>query len=138
MTTRSAARTEFLNDLLDAAISCHGYGWFEVDEYPDVDNAADAYAVIREPGTNEEFRVTLDTMARGLRIIRDATLGPAVDHDGDLVRTNASTGNRLYFGGVVRDDLLKADRTNGEDGDFDVIGALAVLECALFGHVEYA
>jgi hypothetical protein len=33
--------------------------------------------------------------------------------------------------------LLVHDRTNGEDGDADVIGALAVLECALFGEIVY-
>jgi hypothetical protein len=138
MTTRSAARTEFLNDLLVTAIENYGYGWFEVDEYPNVDNAADAYAVIREEDTNTKFRVTLDTMAHGLSVIRHARVGPAVDHEGNPVRCNVDTGYRLYFGGEARTELLLADRTNGDDGGFDVIGALAVLECALFGQVIYA
>lgn len=137
MTTRSAARTEFLNDLLVTAIESYGYGWFSVEEYPNVDNAADAYAVIREEDTNTKFRVTLDTMARGLSVIRHAKLGPAY-HEGNPVRCNVDTGYRLYFDGDTRTELLKADSTNGDDGGFDVIGALAVLECALFGQVIYA
>ncbi len=83
----------------------------------------------------ETWRVDLDTMAKGLGIIRSAVMRE-VEHDGPVPH-NKDTGERLYFGGEARRELMLADRSNGEDGDYDVIGALAVLECALFGRVVY-
>ncbi len=83
----------------------------------------------------ETWRVDLDTMAKGLGIIRNAVMRE-VEHDG-LVPHNKDTGERLYFGGESRRLLMLADRTNGEDGDYDVVSALAVLECGLFGRVSY-
>lgn len=140
---RSAKRKEFLAYLLSCAIEHAGYGQFRTLEYevPDEDYGV-WYAVIEwdeeapVPGT---VRVDIDTMARGLAIIRDAVM--KVDErypDDGPIPHNASTGERLYFGGPARTDLLVSDRTNGEDGDYDVIGALAVLECACFGRVVYA
>lgn len=140
--TRSAARTEFLTDLLTTALYHQGYGQFDVTT--DRTDANSPYAVIQFHEDGPEggrHTVNLDTMARGLRVIRDAVLGPAgplsLDPDGQ-VYCNRTTGERLYFGGLARTDLLTADRTNGKDGDYDVIGALAVLECAIFGRVVYA
>jgi hypothetical protein len=127
-------RTEFLTDLLVTAIENCGYGWFEVDEY-DPDQGT---ATITDSHTGLEYKVNLSTMSKGLGVIREATLGPATDHNGFPVQTNRETGDRLYFGGPPRTDLLICDQTNGEDGEYDVIGALAVLECGLFGQVVYA
>lgn len=134
--TRSAARTEFLSDLFTTAMAHGGYGQFTVSDYTDTSATVTFHEDGPEGGTH---RVNLDTMARGLRVIRDAVLrDPGGYMTGALVPHNAETGQRLYFGGDARRALLLADRTNGDKGDYDVIGALAVLECALFGRVVYA
>jgi hypothetical protein len=132
---RSRARERFLHDLFVTAIENYGYGFFAVEDYSGDVAPREAYAVIVDPEEPaKSWRVDIDTMAKGLSVIRNAR---QVARDGETFRVNAK-GERLYFGGRVRTDLLKAERTNGADGDCDVIGALAVLECALFGRVVYA
>lgn len=135
MANRSEERKEFLSDLLDTALDHRGYGQFSVGEF------TDDYAVIHFHESGDEggsHTVTLDTMARGLAVIRNAVLRDLDGYEaGSKVPHNVVTGQRLFFGGQARRDLLEADRTNGLDGDYDVIGALAVLECALFGRVIY-
>ena len=146
---RTPERIEFLHDLMVTAIENYGYGWFDVLEYEG--DGADIRAVIRqqEEDEPETFTVDIDTMAKGLGVIRSAVEKdfPAKVWDRDAhmhvdgterALANAKTGDRLEFGGKPRKMLLLADRTNGEDGDYDVLGALAVLECALFGQVRYA
>lgn len=144
MAKRSAEREQFLADLLTGAIEHAGYGFPAAKVWHCPDGApgqwyaeiTDRYLEPGDEGYGETQRVDLDTMAKGLGVIRDAVL-KEVRHDGPVPH-NAKTGERLYFGGEARRDLLLADRTNGDDGDYDVIGALAVLECALFGRVVYA
>ena len=137
MSTRTVARVEFLTDLFTTAMAHGGYGQFTVSDYTDTS----ATITFHEGGTH---RVSINTMAHGLRVIREAVMRPVDDisrysgGDPDMVPHNRKTGQRLYFGGDARKHLLKADETNGKDGDYDVIGALAVLECALFGRVVYA
>lgn len=119
MTARSPERKQFLTDLLITAIEHGGYGFAEATEYvPDGD---DPHAVIVDRYDEDDddalppTRVDLDTMAKGLGILRK------IEKPSQWVR-----------------DLLLADRTNGDDGDYDVIGALAVLESAVFGEIRYA
>lgn len=121
MATRSPERKQFLTDLLCTAIEHAGYGFPEALVYePDADQPH-AFIIDRyesegvADGDLEQYRIDLDTMAHGLRVIEKWDRKPdwAVE-------------------------LLVASRTNGDDGDYDVIGALAVLECALFGQVTYA
>ncbi len=128
--TRTEERITFLTDLFTDAIDHGGYGWFIVDQY----SGENMCATIRDTVTSTVHHVSIDTIATGLRVIRDSTLAVV---DGHTVRVNAQ-GERLYFGGDARRELMLADRTNGEDGDYDVVGALAVLECGLFGSVVYA
>lgn len=135
---RSEARGKFLTDLLTTAVENHGYGWFHVEQYKWEGRAPeDVFAVITETedDTPRTFTITIDTFAKGLAVIRDAIV--ATSDDGTYLH-NAETFERLGFGGTERDELLLADRTNGDDGDYDVIGALAVLECGLFGEVVYS
>lgn len=119
MKTRTRERNQFLSDTLVGAIEHAGYGFPEIVEYvvePDGDPAG-TYAVITDRYDDEDttqHRVTVDTIAKGFGVIR-----------------------RLGTPNDMARDLLLADRTNGEDGDLDVVGALAVLECALFGKVVY-
>lgn len=129
---RSPEREQFLLDVFTTAIENYGHGWFWVTAYKwEGLPPSEAYAEITAQDDDKQYRVTIDTMARGLTVVREAEL------NGDVVRVNAK-GEPLGFGGEARRQLLIADRTNGEDGDYDVIGALAVLECALFGRVIYA
>jgi hypothetical protein len=140
MTTRerSEERKQFLTDLLITAVEHCGYGWFTSREYEPNGELGTAYAVIEEFDGEEwnKYHINLDTFARGLGVIRNAV--PKVDErypdDGEVLH-NRKTGERLYLSSYLREDILAADRTNGEEGDIDVVGALAVLECGLFGKV---
>jgi hypothetical protein len=59
---------EFLSDLWTTAIENYGYGWFTVTEYRWENlHPQDQYAVIVENSTGETFRVTAQTMAKGLK-----------------------------------------------------------------------
>lgn len=120
MGRRTAERTAFLSDVLETALYHSGYGWFRVVEY----DADKGVAVIEEYEScgackeHERHTVDLDTIAKGLGVLR---------------RTEPAG-----FAGEALTMLRLADRTNGDDGDYDVIGGLAVIECALFGKVVYA
>jgi hypothetical protein len=131
MVKRSPERIEFLTDLLTTAIENGGYGWFTVEtwRWEDVE-PGDAFAEITAEDGTFNGRIDLDTMARGLGVIKAAV------QDGGLLR-NAATSERLYLSPEVRASIMLADHTNGDDGDLDVVDALAVLECALFGSVVY-
>lgn len=136
---RTAARIEFLANVLTTAIENTGYGQFWTHEYPDLPDEADLYADIEfydDEGTHH--RVDLDVIARGFGIIRNAVrkVDAQYPNDGQVFH-NATTGQRLYMGETMRDNLLLADRTNGDEGEFDVFDGLAVLECALLGAVTY-
>lgn len=130
MTKRSPEREKFLSDLLVTAIEHMSYGFPATLEYkPEPDGEPGAsYAVIYDRYEEDEpwdaddswkpkesWRVDIDTMAKGLGVVR------RIEKPANWVR-----------------DLLLADRTNGDDGDYDVVGALLVLECAIFGKPMYA
>lgn len=135
---RTAKRTEFLGDVLVGAVENYGYGWFKVEDYhtPE-DDPASWYADIVAEDDDEGIvhHVDLDVIAKGFGVIRDAVLRETA---GEAVLHNAKTGDRLYVSEGQRANILLSNRTNGEDGDMDVIDYLAVVECALFGQVVYA
>lgn len=117
------ARAKFLSDLIVTAIEHRGYGFPGIITYAvePKGNPRSTIAIIfdryEDPnGVGEQWTVNLDTMARGLQVVQ------AMDPEthADWVR-----------------ELQLADRTNGEDGGYDVNGALLVLECALFGEGTY-
>jgi hypothetical protein len=126
MTKRSPEREEFLAGILTTAIEHGGYGFPGVVEYKwEGREPADVYAVIvdryvedDDPEYGKHWRVDIGTIAHGFAVFRDNVKD--LQTPADWVRA-----------------LLVHDRTNGEDGDADVIGALAVLECALFGEIVY-
>jgi len=131
---RTPKREQFLLDVFVTAIENYGYGFFVTEQYVWDVPAAQAYAVIADKqDESRRWRVDIDTMATGLRVIRTAK---QITQGGETYRVNAD-GQRLYFGGPAREAVVAADRSNGDEGDIDVIGALAVLECALFGRVVY-
>ncbi len=134
---RSEKRQEFLNDLLVTAIENFGYGSFVVNEY-DPYKGEGSYAEIGwydDEYDPTKSRVDYDLLVKGLRIIRKAELQP-VDEDGNEVLFSA--GKRLYLSPGQRKNIMLADRTNGDEGDIDVVDALAVLEIGVFGQVVFA
>lgn len=153
---RTAERVEFLGDVLVGAIENYGYGWFLVEEYhiPEDDPSSWFADIIAEDDDEKTVHhVDLDVLARGFGVIRDAKLDTTptetryLDYGGEkhpyevggeTVLHNAKTGQRLFMSEAQRANILLTNRTNGDDGDMDVIDYLAVLECALFGQVVYA
>jgi len=139
MKTRSPERIEFLNDLLETAMSHAGYGFFHVVRSDDTDKTNPTVVIEDKDDESETHTVTFDTLTKGLGVIRAAVLQEVTDHDGThSVYHNKKTGQRLYMSASMRDNILRANRTNGYEGDLDVLDALAVLECGLFGAVVYA
>lgn len=127
MRARTAERNEFLADLLITAIEHSGYGFPAALEYETSEDApAETYAVIydryEESPTGPEWKPTktwkvdVDTMATGLGNLRR--------------KYSAKTSGYLS-------ELFEADREN-DAGITDVVGALAVLEAALFGDITYS
>src|SRR5918999_1777560 len=111
MKTRTKERAQFLSDLLVTAIEHSGYGFPTAIKYepePGGDPAA-TFAVIRdhyeEDDVDTTWRVDIDTMARGLEIIRRAfvaTDGTPTQYrpegTGDAVYVHPDTWERLYLG----------------------------------------
>lgn len=135
-TTRSAKRTEFLNDLLVTTIENGGYGPFRTLSYEPRD--AEPYAVVRFHGDGmASHRVTVETFAHGISVIRKAVdqINSDYPSDGEVLH-NAGTGQRLFMGSEMRQRILMASDEN-DAGEMDVLDALAILECAIFGAVTY-
>jgi hypothetical protein len=137
---RTQERIQFLTDVLITAVENYGYGWFSVDEYEPGGDEPDgkAYAAITDDfDDNKQHRIDLAVIAHGFGVITDAK--PAVDpkhpNDGEVLH-NAKTGQRLFVSGQNRKRLVEASRLN-DAGELDVIDALAVVECGLFGAVTY-
>lgn len=148
---RTPERERFLADVLTTAVEHQGYGFFHVLRYRWDCPPVETYALIEESPdyvSGDEaaiWRIDIETTSKGLGVIRGARYAAANSADphapganGEVAVLFAADGKRLYFGGQPYRDLMLADRTNGAEGDFDVIAALAVVECALFGQVVYA
>ena len=125
---RSLERTQFLVDVLSTAVETGISYWAEtvhVEDHtgttPEGDNldplgsGGDCYAaLIREDETGTEYKVTLETIARG------ATKLAATSINNDLVN-----------------DFREANRTNGHRGDIDAANADMALQMGVFGDVIY-
>lgn len=117
---RSAARTEFLNDLLVTALEGGINYWAHItdaDHRHDTQGRIDGYksATIREKENGgQEYVVTIDTMATGIRRLLD------------------------HYGPGVGTRLREANRTNGESGDFDALDADQALQWGIFNTGVYA
>lgn len=135
---RSAARTAFLSDVLICAIEHNGYGFpglvssdLDFDREPMMTQAliVDRY----EEEGQAPVRIDLDTIAAGIGVIRNA-----VDQDikDEMILHNAKTLQRLHLSHGARKDILECSREN-DASEIDVVYALAILECGLFGAVTY-
>lgn len=146
MTKRSAARTQFLINIMITAVEHNGYGFIDVDAY-DPDSGTATVSDRYDDEDYTQWYLNPDVIAKGLAVIRDARPqdvtttyceGTEWEHSETVsVLHNADTDQRLYLSTGARREILLADRTNGEEGDLDVIDCLAVVECALFGAVTY-
>lgn len=126
MSKTESRRTEYLTDILGTAAHVHA-------ECVDVTGFREEYG----PGPNytihddsiedgvTAFPVTLETVRRGLRLVRNAT----AEGDGTTIK---------HLGEGMRREIMKGDRSNGEDGNWDD-GFLvsAVVEIGLWGQVMY-
>lgn len=122
---RTDKRKEFLTDLLTTAVEGGINYWAGVIRYKwDTDTGTalgeafvDLYeteeAYDKKPEDIEVFHVTIDTIAHGIGILREK---------------HAHYPPKAFW---------EADRTNGEDGDYDAGDADAILQAGLFGEVVY-
>ena len=114
MTTRSAARVEFLTDVYTTALE-GGIGyWAECSEYQ---WSTIQRAVIHDTAADDDRAhvITLDTIARGLAAI---------------------TTGRITLSDGHRHRITTADRTN-DAADLDANDADLIVQAALFGAITY-
>lgn len=147
MAVRSAERASFLNDVLITAIEHAGYGFSTVveGEFSDEDPTKTRYVIEdRYTERNDEdygqtWVVTIETIAAGIGVIKNAVMRDIETRAGgtEQVLHNATTGERLYLGPAARAEILEASAEN-DGGEIDVVAALAILECGIFGYVMYA
>lgn len=136
MTQRSPEREQFLADVLTTAVEGGIQYWGLVSEYKHEYSGvpvADTYAIVHEvspeDGDEDEDgfairgrRVTIDTIAHGIQVLTT----------GENAGKSFSLDGHDYW-----QQFLLANRTNGEDGDYDADIADNVLQAGLFGEVVY-
>ena len=138
MTKRTEKRAQFLKDVLVTAVESYGYTpWFQFDNYNPDNGTVTVYHDENEDGEYSDgpYQINLDDVARGLRLYREAWADPPT-------YTSPTTGETTLMyparnTGSYRYQLLVADRTNGDDGDFDVTTADSVLQMAVLGKEIY-
>lgn len=111
---KSAARIQFLSDILSTAIEGGIDYWAQFDSIEKVDDANDIIgwryesAVIYDyDDPDEKFVINNDVVAKGLNMI---------------IRRNADRDKALIL----------CSKTNGADGDFDADDADKIIQFALF------
>lgn len=117
---KSAERVEFLSDILSTAIEGGIDYWAQFDSIEKIDDANNILgwryesAVIYDyDDPDEQFTINIDVIAKGLGILR---------------KRNADRDS----------DLLLANRTNGDEGDFDAWDADKIVQFGLFGKLVFA
>ena len=123
MSARSIERNQFLCDVFITAIEGGINYWAEVESYGWYGRMTDgsfyAWVVEFEKDDAEAVRVDIDVIARGFARLPAWLLrqGFAKDH---------------YFW-----QAIEANRSNGEDGDFDSSVADIIVQLGLLGEVRY-
>lgn len=117
---RSPEREQFLNDLLATAVEggINYWAWIiAAEQTHDQRGRVTGYksVTIREKEYGDQtYTITIDTMATGInRLLK-----------------------RLSYS--VAADLHLANRTNGDDGDFDALDADQIVQHAIFNKSVYA
>lgn len=125
---RTEKREEFLADILTTAIEGGINDWAEVHEYR-WENLAhrDYFAVIAdmEDEDFEPVKITIDTIAKGIGVIKS------------WKKEKNFEPNYFGDGGAYWRQFLLADRTNGDDGDYDAIVADWIVQAGIFGEIVY-
>lgn len=132
---RTAAREEFLADILSTAVEGGINDWSVVSSYkwvdlPNAEHHAIVHEVDPEEGIEEDedgyairgMLLSIDVIARGIGVIKGFDYQP----------------NYFGDGGEYWRQFLLADRTNGEDGDYDAIVADWIAQAGLFGEIRYS
>ncbi|MBF4194645.1 hypothetical protein [Mycolicibacterium phlei] len=143
--TRSEERLRALSDIL-----CDGlmYSWFRVEEL-DADHCTAVLLVNtgdEEPDTGREVwrRVTVgpDDVARGLRMYREWLEGKRETYPGEwkaraegntFCRAEGERAPENHYGW----QLVKFDRTNGREGDYDATTADCAMQLATLGYIIF-
>lgn len=118
--SRTPQRLQFLQDVLTTAIEGGVNYWATVTEYRwEHLPVGDAFAVLFDTeGDNEKHRVDVDVVAKGIGVL-----------------TGARTGDR--WKGTYWQQFVAANRTNGDQGDYDADIADQIVQAGLFGEVVY-
>lgn len=133
---RTPEREQFLADVLTTAVEGGINDWAYVSEYQHEYTpvpVAETHAIVHEvdPSDVEEddegyavrgLRVDIDTIAKGIGVIKGFDNPP----------------NYFGDGGSYWKQFLLADRTNGDDGDYDAIVADWIVQAGLFGTIVYS
>lgn len=133
---RSPERTQFLSDVLSTSLH---YSWFELIE-ADWDKGTATIKAEHDLDEWQTHEIGPDDVARGLRMYREWLEGKREAYPGqwaagfDFNRAEGERAGASYYGW----ELAKADRTNGEEGDYDVSTADSALQFAIFGGVIYS
>jgi hypothetical protein len=123
MRKRSAKREQFLKDVLVTAVESNPYTpWFSFDDYHPDAGTVTVWHDKEEDGSycDGPYAVDLDTIAAALATYREQ------------VAALPSGGKNTYAY-----QLVLADRSNGDDGDFDVTTADAIMQIAVLGEEIY-
>lgn len=110
----SEERMQFLGDILETGLT---YQWFKVEYLNTNKVEAILFAESDDTGRFYEVFIGPDDVERGLSIYR---------------RT-FKTAPKGWYG----HQLVLADKTNGEDGDYDAVTADMVMQLAVFGEVLF-
>lgn len=123
MTKRSEAREQFLKDVLITAVEGGINYWSAVSDYDPDAGTVKVHEYEPDEGETDQWgyaevgvTVDLDSIAKGIGVLNGK---------GEAWRTG-------YWA-----EFWRANRTNGEDGDYDAEIADVIVQTALFGEVVY-
>lgn len=125
MTSRSPERVQFLSDVLTTAVEGGINYWSYVSEYKPFGNPPTVYVhEMAEDGeaheeTDAKFFIGINEIARAIRTIQNNPAKFRFAHQGYWLQ------------------FWEANRTNGEDGDYDAGIADCIVQVACFGEVVY-
>src|SRR5437868_11089154 len=123
---RTPEREEFLADILTTAIEGGINDWAAVNEYKWEGLAHRDYFAVIVDAEDDDFpatKITIDTIAKGIGVIKS------------WKKEKGFEPNYFGDGGSYWRQFLLADRTNGDDGDYDAIVADWIVQAGLFGEI---
>lgn len=144
-TKRSAKRMQALGYILSDGLV---YSWFECEalDYEAVTATLRVNTGDFDANDDEVWKtveITADDVARGLRMYREMAEGKREEFPGQWkMRADGNTfcraeGEALDKGSYAW-ELVRFDRTNGDEGDYDANTADAVLQFATLGYAIYS